>query len=588
MSDFTLLLLQLLILLSLWLCSSSTSAQTYQNISLGTTITITTSWLSPSGDFAVGFLPLPANSSLFVLAIWFTKTSTKTIVWYANGDSPVSQGSKLQLTSDGQLLLTDHSGLPIWNPYPSGGASYAAMLDTGNLILTKADSTPTWQSFNFPTNTILPTQVLHRNATLRSHLYEDDLTGGKFELSLQSNGNLMMFPVALPTNLTYDAYWATNTQGSGTQLVFDLSGTLYLLLANATRINISTSSISTAISYQRATLDSDGVLRHYMHRGDNWTVISSVPSNMCESNFGGTGSGACGFNSYCQFDDQNLQRICSCPPSFSFLNPDKPYQGCKPDFETPICTTGGDQSGMFEFKEMENVDWPGSDYEHYNSFNETQCRENCINDCFCAVAFSRGLDCWKKKLPLANGRAATYLGGKALIKVSKFGTIPPPLSAPPQLISNTKKGKSVWLIVGLLSLALSLLILLGSIVNIARRPSSKHKSIQLGSCCRRSLELELSDEEEAVLAYWAYDCYRKGKVKTLVGEDTEAMANLDGVVRLLMIAIWCIQEEPSQRPTMRRVNQMLDGDIVDPPPNPSSSSEKFIQSPDCCKPLLGN
>ncbi|KAH7657948.1 S-receptor-like serine/threonine-protein kinase protein [Dioscorea alata] len=785
-----------LILLLLLLCNCSLASQTNQNISKGTTITITESWFSPSGDFAFGFLPLPTNSSLFLLAVWFNKTDDKTVVWSANGNFPVLEGSKLQLTTDGQFLLIDHTGSTVWNPYQSSGAAYAALLDTGNLILAATDSTPIWQSFKFPTDTILPTQVLFRNTTIRSHLYDHDYTDGKFELSLQSNGNLMMFPLALPTNLTYDAYWETNTIGSGTQLVFDANGTLYLLLNNGTRINITTSSFSTTAYYQRVTLDSDGVLRHYIHRKNGWTVVTSVPSDICNTVNSGTGSGACGFNSYCQLDE-NDHRSCLCPPSFSLLDPDKPYEGCRADYETPLCD-GGDQSGMFEFKEMVNVDWPGSDYEHYNSFNESQCRENCLHDCFCAVAFSRGMDCWKKKLPLTNGRATASLLGKALIKVPNTSFSPSP---PPQF-PNTKKGRKVWLITGLLSLAVSLLILFGSIITLVRRSQSNHKSLapdslfagpamrcftykeleeatdgfkkELGRgafgivyegflpsepktciavkkldrllqerekeftvevqsigqthhknlvrlygycneginrllvyefmsngslmrflfgssrlgwdkrvdiaigiargllylheechspiihcdikpqnillddeltpkisdfglakllgrnqtqtntairgtrgyvaaewfknmaisakvdvysygvmlleiiCCRRSLQMELNDrEEEAVLAYWAYDCYREGKVHMLVGNDAEALADFDGVMRFLMIAIWCIQEDPSQRPIMRRVNQMLDcAIVVPPPPSPYSSSERFTRSPDCYRPLL--
>lgn len=98
------------------LCNCTLSSQTNQNISKGTTIT--ESWFSPSGDFAFGFLPLHTNSSLFLLAVWFSKTVGKAVVWSANGNLPVLEGSKLQLTIDGQFLLIDHTGSTVWNPYP--------------------------------------------------------------------------------------------------------------------------------------------------------------------------------------------------------------------------------------------------------------------------------------------------------------------------------------------------------------------------------------------------------------------------------------------------------------------------------------
>ena len=42
-----------------------------------------------------------------------------------------------------------------------------------------------------------------------------------------------------------------------------------------------------------------------------------------------------------------------------------------------------------------------------------------MDDCFCAVAIFGGGKCWKKKIPLTNGRFDPSSGRKALIKVRK-------------------------------------------------------------------------------------------------------------------------------------------------------------------------
>ncbi|XP_039137794.1 G-type lectin S-receptor-like serine/threonine-protein kinase LECRK3 [Dioscorea cayenensis subsp. rotundata] len=666
------------------------------------------------------------------------------------------------------------------------------MLDTGNLILAAADSTPNWQSFDFPTDTIIPTQSLYKNNKLRSHLYDDNYTYGRFELLMQLDGNLVLYPLALLTDSAnnYAAYWATMTVGSGNHLMFDISGTLYLELENKTHINVTASNLSTDEFYQRVTLDTDGGLRHYVHPKDppknsswknEWTVIATVPTDICQRLSGDTGSGACGFNSYCQLD-QNLYRSCKCPPSFSFVDTDDMYKGCKPDFVAPSCGDGGGVNQVYDLIEMANTDWPDSNYEYYASFDEDQCRNNCLNDCFCAVAIFRGTDCWKKRLPLSNGRIGNDIGGKALIKIGTTNSST--LDSVRQQIEDKGKGRKVWLVVGLSSLIVSLFILLGSIMvvvmvlsscsssnykkiqvdsNITRstlrcftykeleeatngfrkelgsgafgtvyegflppnpktcvavkklenmlkekekefmaevqsigqthhknlvrlfgycdegtnrllvyefmsngsltnflfgegRPSwNKRVEITLGIargllylheecstsiihcdiklqnillddeltarisdfglakllkadqtrtntgirgtkgyvapewfrnvaittkvdvysfgvmlleiiCCRKNLELELNNEDETVLVYWAYDCYKEGRMNILIGNDEEAAVNFEDFLRLLMVAIWCIQEDPSQRPTMRRVNQMLDCTIVAPPP----------------------
>ncbi|OVA20881.1 Protein kinase domain [Macleaya cordata] len=88
-------------------------------------------------------------------------------------------------------------------------------------------------------------------------------------------------------------------------------------------------------------------------------------------------------------------------------------------------------------------------------------------------------------------------------------------------------------------------------------------------CCRKSIELELGEEVKAILTDWAYDCYRKGKLQDLVENDEDAMNDMRRFERLVMIAIWCIQEEPSLRPSMKKVTQMLEGVLeVSVPPCP--------------------
>ena len=137
-----------LVLVFLLLTTHHLSAQSYQNISLGTTFTPLSTpnpWLSPSGDFAFGFRPLETNPTLFLLSVWFDKVGGKTVVWTANGDNPVADGSKAELTSSGQLSLKDPTGQEIWNAGVSK-ASHASMLHTGNFVLYSAGSAIIWQS----------------------------------------------------------------------------------------------------------------------------------------------------------------------------------------------------------------------------------------------------------------------------------------------------------------------------------------------------------------------------------------------------------------------------------------------------------
>lgn len=72
-------------------------------------------------------------------------------------------------------------------------------------------------------------------------------------------------------------------------------------------------------------------------------------------------------------------------------------------------------------------------------------------------------------------------------------------------------------------------------------------------CGRKNVEADARDENEIVLADWAYECYIDKKLELLVKNDNEAMEDLKRVEKLVKIAIWCIQDDPSLRPTMKNV-----------------------------------
>ncbi|XP_068650863.1 G-type lectin S-receptor-like serine/threonine-protein kinase LECRK3 [Aristolochia californica] len=775
--------------------SLSANAQPYRNVSLSTSIYAghqNSSWVSPSGDFAVGFRQLDGSSNLFLLAVWFDKIPDKTVVWSANGVNPVQRGSKFELASSGSLQLSDHQGREVWRRDPANGsAEYAAILDTGNFVLVNSGSDYAWESFAEPTDTLLPTQAFGRGSELTSRraASEANFSTGRFKLKLQRDGNLALHPISYQDQ-TYDGLWYTNTADSGLQLVLPRSGYFYLLLINGSRLNFSDSP-SPGNVYQRATLGFDGVFRQFVHPKAStnngglpwlWTTVLSHPGDICMSNRLDKGSGVCGFNSYCSIDN-NESPSCLCPSGYSYLDPDDRFSGCKQDFVSQSCVSDGPNKGLlsdFKMVEMPNVDWPLSDYEHYISVDEGLCRQACLSDCRCGVAIFREGECWKKKLPLSNGRMKGEIGGKALLKVGK-------INSTSLLLPNSGKTKTMDIISRVLLGCSGALFLLSAtllcvflfvrkkpenlspksdpcganLMNFTYReveemttgfsqvlgdgasgtvykgvlstssstkfvavkkldklPKEKDREFQnelksiakvhhqnlvplLGFChegphrllvyefmsngslanflfadskpswnqrthiafgigrgllylheecqnqiihcdikpqnvllddifmarisdfglvkllnanqtrtttnirgtrgyvapewfkstpitvkvdvysfgvllleiicCRRNVEHEMESEEAAILTYWAFDCYKEGRLDALVEDDREALNDAKRLERLLMVAMWCIQEEPSLRPTMRKVTQMLEGAVDVPlPPDPSS------------------
>ncbi|KAF7837130.1 G-type lectin S-receptor-like serine/threonine-protein kinase RLK1 [Senna tora] len=430
----------LLCLLLLCLPTVCVYAQTKSQLSVGDSLyagsgNSSGTWVvSPSGDFALGFQPLEGNNGVFLLSIWYENIPEKTIVWYANGDNPAPKGSKVELTAGG-LVLTFPDGRELQKPETlSGSVTQGVLNDSGNFILQDKTSTTAWDTFKDPRDTVLPSQFLGNGEKLSSRRSETNFTKGRFQLVMQDDGNLVMHSINLPSEYANQNYYESgiiesNSSSVGLQLV-----TFMLRDSNDTYNLSSGITASPTQYYLRATLSFDGVFTLYQHPkssfgNETWTPLWSLPDNICTKSLVTTGSGVCGYNSICSLNDYN-RPVCECPKGYSLLDPNDPYGSCKPDFiqgcEEDKLSQGKD---LYEFEMLINTDWPYSDYVLQRPFTEDNCKQSCMEDCMCAVAIFRlGDSCWKKKLPLSNGRVDTSLnGGKAFLKVrkEKFSIVSP-------------------------------------------------------------------------------------------------------------------------------------------------------------------
>ncbi|KAF7128959.1 hypothetical protein RHSIM_Rhsim10G0139200 [Rhododendron simsii] len=87
-------------------------------------------------------------------------------------------------------------------------------------------------------------------------------------------------------------------------------------------------------------------------------------------------------------------------------------------------------------------------------------------------------------------------------------------------------------------------------------------------CGRKCLDWSRR-EDEAVLEDWVYDCYEARELGKLVGEEEEV--DMRRLERMVKVGIWCIQDEPTLRPSMKKVLLMIEGTVDIPtPPSPTS------------------
>nr|XP_023915156.1 G-type lectin S-receptor-like serine/threonine-protein kinase LECRK3 [Quercus suber] len=376
------------------------------------------------GEFSFGFRRFQINEkeSQFLLAVWFTKTKDQTIVWSANGNEPAPQGSTLTQNSSSAFVLNDPNGKELWKAPGNGSeSSCAAILDNGNLVILDEQYNSIWESFEEPTDTILPGQILYMNTTLRSHQSTTNYSYGRFQLSLQLDGNLVLYSINMPSEVLNHAYFATMTMFWESQLIFTEAGYMYVQDANnSTNIfNLTQEDPGSKGSfYHMARIDYDGVFRIYKHLRQQdtscgrcpstWDPVQGIPgiTDICGAFDANTFVGGfCGLNGVCRTSDASSGggTFCSCPYGFSQLNPYEDWAGCKPDFPLPNCDNG----------------WEENKGHLVQGANETQCKQQCLDDCMCVVAIyekTRGY-CWKKKYPLSNGRYSTNITRIAFIKV---------------------------------------------------------------------------------------------------------------------------------------------------------------------------
>ncbi|KAK9281369.1 hypothetical protein L1049_004269 [Liquidambar formosana] len=295
--------------------NGSEAQQAQFNISLGSSLTPTNnnSWLSPSGLYAFGFYQQPNG---YAVGIFLAGIPQKTIVWTANRDDmPVSSNATMQFTSNGSLILRSTEGRETYLANTTTAVSYASMLDSGNFVLYSSDQETIWQSFEHPTDTLLPGQKLLTEVKLISSVSETDHSTGLFCLRMQSDGNLVQYPLENPFG-GKNAYWYSDTYGKiDVTLNLDDDGHLYLVDVTGSIIKNITDGYPLEKTIHRLKIDPDGILRlysHNFHGNSNWSISWSSTNDSCDP------KGLCGSNSYCVVNYQKAD--CQCIPGFELVN----------------------------------------------------------------------------------------------------------------------------------------------------------------------------------------------------------------------------------------------------------------------------
>ena len=85
---------------------------------------------------------------------------------------------------------------------------------------------------------------------------------------------------------------------------------------------------------------------------------------------------------------------------------------------------------------------------------------------------------------------------------------------------------------------------------------------------RKNVNANAENSSQIYLPSWIYDQFSKGK-DTIIEDSTEEEA--ETVKKMIIVALWCIQLKPCDRPSMSKVIEMLEGKVesLQMPPKPS-------------------
>ncbi|XP_057971043.1 putative receptor protein kinase ZmPK1 isoform X2 [Malania oleifera] len=328
----------------------------------------------------------------------------------ANRDSPVNgRGSKITLRRDGMLALTDVDDSIVWETHnTSAQIQRAELLNTGNLVLEDPQGKILWQSFDSPTDTLLPNQAFTKSKKLVSAPGKGRYSSGYFSF-YYDNDNVL--------RLMYDGpdisslYWPnpdnsvfqngrTNYNSSRIAFLDDMG-----LFSSSDKLQFRAADFGFGVK-RRLTMDYDGNLRLYTLNSTGMWVVSWVAlDEQCKVH------GLCGRNAICVYTPEPK---CSCPPGYEESDPTNWNGGCKPMFRR-----GCSHSEQVKIVQLSQVDYYGFDLNFSTSISIESCRKICVEDCQCE-AFSYRLNgegrCYTKSA-LFNGYKSPNFPGSIYLKL---------------------------------------------------------------------------------------------------------------------------------------------------------------------------
>ncbi|CAH8379299.1 unnamed protein product [Eruca vesicaria subsp. sativa] len=314
----------------------------------------------PSGNFSFGFLRL--NGSRLSLAI--THPNLTDPLWVFDPTRTASWSHKTKLFFNGSLVISDPSSRVEWSTHSNGDR---LILRNDSNLQVVSSSDVDWESFDFPSNTLVENQNFTSKMTLVS-------SNGLYSMRL---GRDFIGLYAKVTEDSQQFYWKHSALQAKAKIK-DGSGPIharinpngYLGMYQTGTIPVDVEAFN---SFQRPVnglmilrLESDGNLRGYLWDGSRWALNYEAIRETCDL------PNPCGPYSLCTPGSG-----CSCIDNSTVIGECGPRGSGVEDF------CGGDGEKFKEvrrggvevaFKEL---------LDHKTTSSLGECEEMCVEDCKC-------------------------------------------------------------------------------------------------------------------------------------------------------------------------------------------------------------
>ncbi|XP_048549401.1 G-type lectin S-receptor-like serine/threonine-protein kinase SD2-5 [Triticum urartu] len=364
---------------------------------------------SPCNDFLFAVF-IYEKYSLSINAVDAKDIKAPQVFWSANRARPVRENATLELTSNGNLVLGNDDGSPVWSSGTSGrSVASMVMTDMGNLVLFDQRNATVWQSFDHPTDTLLPGQSLLKGMKLKASSSATNTTENQLYITLAPYG-LCAYVESTPPQPYYCSSLVPGVKkGNDPTNVTFMNGCLTISVQSDYYDQIP---LPATTSTQYMTLDSDGHMRVYEWSDRKWRV-----------NYDLMQIDDCAYPTVCGEYGICSQGQCTCPlQNYSTLDYFKPVDERKPKLGcTPTTEISCQEIQHHRLLILTDISYFDNSHEVMN-LDEDDCKQACLKNCSCkAVMFSYNRSgpsrcTWMVKVfslqaiqPIANLSSSVYL-----------------------------------------------------------------------------------------------------------------------------------------------------------------------------------